>query len=216
LVSRKISNIVLIIGIGLLVAGPILGVLTDKVTLCSGNPKTIDELSSSEIQEAFNCNFRLKRNQKIIIKISVYFENITVQLKIIDRLTYDQEYEANSDPTVLPGESFVHSTFTWGESPGSSTSGASSVTLTEQEEDYIEFAGDISGDNLISLPGSYTVIVYGDNSGSGTDVYFNIAVKIDGPGDFLGSLFVTIGIIVIVCYAILVSYKYLNKLRRGE
>jgi len=216
LVSRKISNIILIIGIGLLVAGPILGVVADKVTLCSGNPKTIDALSSSEIQSAFHCNFKLKRNQKIVIKISVYYENITVQLKIIDRLTYDQAYEDNDDPTFLSGENFVHSTFIWGQSPGSSTSGASSVTLTEQEEDYIEFAGDTSVDDLISLPGSYTVIVYGDNVGPGTDVFFNIAVKIDGPGDFLGSLFVTVGIIVIVCYAILVSYTYLNKLRRGE
>lgn len=213
--KKKLLNIVLIIAIGLLIAGPIIGFATEKVNIDTRTNHEIEELSDDEIQSAYSTNpFRLSLNQKIAIKLSVYTPNTTVHLKILDAFTFAEEYAANSDPTGLSGLNFIYSTFAWGQSPSTSTTGATSVTINDQGVYYIEFAGARSGINLISIPGSYVVIVYGTNTSPETTVVFNITIKKDGPGGFLGTLFVTIGIIVLVCYALLLAYNYLNNLRR--
>ncbi|MFX0059004.1 MAG: hypothetical protein ACFE85_17940 [Candidatus Hodarchaeota archaeon] len=208
-------KIVLVIGIGLIVAGPILGIATSKINIANLKPAlAIPEISDDELQSAFARPFTLTKNQKVAIKFSVFYPNVTARLKIFNKHYYDAEYALNSDPTTLIGENFIYSVHVLGTTPSLST--GTSVSITEQGEVYIEFAGDRSGFNLISLPGRYVVVVYGVNSGPDENVTFNIVINIDGPGAFLGGLFLTIGIIVLICYALLLSYNYLNKLRRGR
>jgi hypothetical protein len=212
---NKLLKIVLIIGIGLIIAGPVVGIALNKINLVNRKPYTgLTETSDDELQSAFYKHFTLTKNQKVVIKFSVFYPNVTARLKIFNRHFFDAEFDANSDPTGLIGENFIYTVHVLGTTPSLST--GTSVSITEQGEVYIEFAGDRSGFNLISLPGRYTVVVYGVNSGTSEDVIFNIVVNVDGPGAFLGGLFLTVGIVVLICYALLISYNYLNNLRRGR
>ena len=211
--KKILIKIILIIGIGLIISGPILGYATDKVVIVPKKTEAIQETSDAEIQYAYNKEFSLVKNQKLVIKFSVFFPNITARLKIFNKYYYDA-LAPNTDPTGLTGEDFIYSTYVIGQSP--TTQGATSVTITEQGERYIEFAGSRTGTSLISLPGQYVVVVYGVNSGTETDVRFNIGIKKDGPGGILSTIFIIAGIIILLCYALLLSYNYLNKLRRGR
>lgn len=213
--KKVLIKIILIIGIGLIIAGPILGYATDKVGIYTKKAETITETSDDELQAAFHRSFTLAKNQKAVIKFSVFYPNITARLKIFNIYYYEAQEAINSDPTGLAGEDFIYSTFYIGQSP--STSGATLITITEQGEVYIEFTGSRNGLNLISLPGRYVVVVYGVNSNPADDnVKFDIAIKVDGPGGTLSTIFIIAGIIILLCYALLLSYSYLNKLRRGR
>ncbi|MGB5909943.1 MAG: hypothetical protein WBH31_01980 [Promethearchaeia archaeon] len=211
--SKKILTIILIIGIALIIIGPILGLTLDEVTLADQKPATITETSDTEIQSAYACEFTIDRNQKAIIVLGVYYSDITANLKILTKYEYDVEYAANSNPNGLTGEYFITTTFRLGQFP--SVSRENVIAISNQGETYLEFTGSATATPyFISIPGTYVVIVYGDHTGPETDVYFNLSVKVDGPGDFLSRLFITIGIIILVCYVLFLAYKYLNKIRR--
>lgn len=212
---EKREKLVVLIGIILLIAGPILGFFLDKITLFSAAQVTIPETSDADIQDAFAFHVGLTRNQKLAIEFSVYYPDISATIKIVGKGAYDAAYAINDDPDNLGGQSFVYSQFNWGQEPYQSTYSTTSRTINEDGYYYIEFAGSTNGDYLISEPGDYVVVVYGTNAGSPTDVYFNVTVKMDGPGDFLQNLLLTIGIIILVCFVLYFSYGYLNKLRRG-
>jgi len=212
---EKRVKIIVILGLILLVAAPILGFFLDKLLLFSAGPIPIDENSNTDIQDAFAFPVSIEKNQKLVIEFSVYYANISATVKIVGKGAYDAAYATNANPNGLTGESFVYCEFTWGQSPSTSTVASSSRSITEDGYWYIEFAGTTSGDYVVSRPGDYVVIVYGTNSGSSTQVLFNITIKADGPGEFLQNLFLAIGIVILACYVLYFSYSYLNKLRRG-
>jgi hypothetical protein len=213
---EKRIKIIVIIGIVLLVAAPILGFILDKLLLFSAAPVTIQEDSDSDIQDAFAFPVSLAKNQKLVVEFSVYYADIQATVKILGKGAYDAAYAINQDPDLVSGLSFVYSEFTYGISPQSSADDATSLSITDDGYWYIEFAGSVySSDYVISRPGDYVVVVYGTNTGAPTDVYFNITIKADGPGNFLQNLFLAVGIIILACYALYFSYGYLNKLRRG-
>ncbi|MEJ2296819.1 MAG: hypothetical protein P8Y23_18895 [Candidatus Lokiarchaeota archaeon] len=214
---EKRVKIVVLIGIILVIGAPILGFFLDKLILYSAAPETPpnQETSQTDIAESNNLHVSLAKNQKLVIEFSVYYPDVSVTLKILGKGAYDAAVATNANPNGITGENFVYSEFTWGQSPSSSTSSTSSRTITEDGYWYIEFAGTTSGDYLVSRPGDYEVVVYGTNSGSSTEVAFNITIKTDGPGEFLQYLLLTIGIIILVIFALYFSYSYLNKLRRN-
>lgn len=214
---EKRVKIVVLIGIILIIAAPILGFFLDKLILYNAAPVTpsIQETSDTDIADAYNFPVNLAKNQKLVIEFSIYYPDVSATLKILGKGAYDAAVATNANPNGITGESFVYSEFTWGQSPSSSTSSTNSRTINEDGYWYVEFAGTTSGDYLVSRPGDYVVVVYGTNSGSSTDVTFNITIKTDGPGEFLQYLFLAIGIIILVVFALYFSYSYLNKLRRN-
>jgi len=215
---KKILIIILIIGIACLILGPVLGFLMNKITVSDNSviPVSISEASSSGIQDAHSIPITLDKGQKAIIQFAVYYENITTTLKIFGLGVYNRQYALNSAPTGLTGRNFLYSIFAYGQSPSSSTFSTNSRSITEDGFYYMEFAGDTNGDYLISVPGQYVIVVYGTNSSpTDTDVLFNIKVEVDGPGTFLSSLFITIGILLLVLWVGLLAYAYIKLLRRG-
>ena len=215
---KKISIIILIVGIAFLVLAPILGYTLDKSTLLDRRPITIEENSSLQLTEAYAFGFSLKSGQKVRIEFSNYYADTITYLKIFGKGYYDQQYALDSPPTIMSGLNFVYSQFVWGQSPSIFTYSASSRTITYNGYWYIEFAGSTSGDYLISIPGSYVVVVYGDNDGppANLDVRFNIIIKIDGPGDFLERIFYYIGAGVILIAILFVSFGYYKKFKGGR
>lgn len=215
---KKISIIILIVGIAFLILAPILGFTTAKSTLIERSPATIEEDSSIGLKEAFAFQFSIQSNQKLRIDFSVYYANITANLKIFGKGYYDQQYALNNSPVGMIGLNFVYSQFGWGQSPSSSTNNANWREIVYNGYWYIEFAGGTSGDYLIAIPGTYVVVVYGDNDGppANINVLFNILIEIDGPGEFLESLFYYIGAGVILVAILFVSFGYYKKYKRGR
>ncbi len=218
MLRKKISMIILIVGIAFLVLAPILGYTLDKSTLVERRPATIGEDSSLGVTKAFAFGFSLASNQKARIEFSVYFANVTATIKIFGKGYYDQQYSLNNTPGGMTGLDFVYSQFVWGQSPSSFTGSSSSRTITYNGYWYVEFAGDTNGDYLISIPGSYVVVVYGDNDGPAayTSIRFNIIVKIDGPGELLERIFYYIGAGVILAVILFVSFGYYKKFKGGR
>lgn len=159
--------------------------------------------------------------QKVRIEFSVYYANVSATLKIFGKGYYDQQYALNNTPVDnLIGLDFIYSQFVWGQSPSTRTDSDNERSFTFSEDGYwyIEFAGDTYGDYLISIPGSYVIVVYGDNNGppSDTSVRFNLVVTMDGPGDFLEDFFYYIGAGVIGVVILLLSYGYYKKFKGGR
>lgn len=216
MVKKKIS-IIFIVGVALLITAPILGYFLDKTVLYERKPVVIDEDSDDGLKSAFAYPFSIRKDQKITIGFSVYYANVTATLKILGKGYYDQQYALNSTPGGLTGQDFVYSQFVWGQSiPSAYTYSGDETSITYNGYWYIEFAGDTSGSYLISIPGSYVIVVYGDNDGPETDVKFNIVIKIDGPGDLLEEIFYYLGAGVIAALVLFISYSYYKKFKGGR
>ncbi|MHA1886162.1 MAG: hypothetical protein ACW96S_13995, partial [Promethearchaeota archaeon] len=201
--KRKMSVALLIIGIGLFVAAPILGYFLDKVEVVN-NSIGIYEDSSSGLQKAFAVPVTIQKDQKATIGFSVNRANVTATLKIVGKGYYDQQYALNNTPGSLSGLSFIYSQFVWGQSPSTYTGSSTSRTITNNGYWYIEFGGGTSGDYVISIPGAYVIVVYGSNSGPASDTFvpFNLLVRIDGPGEILKQIFYYAGAGVLAILAI--------------
>jgi hypothetical protein len=217
---KLITKLVLLIGIAFIILAPILGYTMDKLVLYDKTRISIDESSNDGLQEAFAYSISLSKNQKVTIEFGVYYANVSATLKILGKGFYDQQYSLNSTPTGLNGLYFVYTQFAWGVYPSSYVYSDNMRTFGYDEDGYyyIEFAGGASGDYLISIPGSYVIVVYGENNGptSDTTVNFNLRVKIDGPGELLEEIFYYIGAGVIVVVILFLSLGYYRKLRGGR
>ena len=221
MVKKTILKIMVVIGIAFLILAPILGYTLDRVEVYNRKPKNIDENSSNGLREAFAYHFSLVSQQKIRIEFSVYYANVSATLKIFGKGYYDQQYALNNTPLDnLNGLDFVYSQFVWGQSPSTYTGSDNERSFGYNEDGYwyIEFAGDTSGDYLISIPGSYVIVVYGDNNGppSDTVVSFNLVIKMDGPGDLLEDLCYYIGGSIIGVAILLIFYTYYKKFKGGR
>jgi len=219
MLRKKISMIILIVGIAFLVLAPILGYTLDKSTLVERRPATINEDSSTGLTKAYAFGFSLASNQKVRIDFSVHYANVSATLKIFGKGYYDQRYTFNSTPSGLVGLYFICSEFVWGETPSAGTTiNTNSRNIQYDGYWYIEFAGDTDDPRLISIPGSYVIVVYGDNDGppSDTSVSFNLIIKIDGPGELLERIFYYIGAGVILVAILFVSFGYYKKFKGGR
>ncbi len=217
--KKKISIPILILGVALLIIAPILGYTMNKVVLYERKPVTINEDSEDSLQEAFAYPFSIKKDQKVTVEFSVYYANVTATLKIFGKGFFDQQFALNSTPPdLLTGQNFIYSQFVWGQEPYFYTFSSNEVSITYNGYWYIEFGGGTSGDYLISIPGSYVVVVYGDNDGpiADTEVKFNIVIKIDGPGDLLEEIFYYLGTGVLVALVLFISYGYYKKFKGGR
>jgi len=218
LLKKKTAYIIIGISIACLILGPVMGLLLDKMIIYDKDSELIREDSSSGLTKAFYKPVTLSKDQKLIVEISEFYPNTSITIKIIAKSVFDRAFSLNSTPSGISGLWFVYSEFGWGSSPAGSTDDATALSLPSSGMYfYIEFMGDRTGDSLISWPGDYFVIVYGTNSGPASvrEVYFDISIKVDGPGETLNNLLIVIGALILVAYAMLalVSILKANYLR---
>ncbi|MBY9004733.1 MAG: hypothetical protein KGD73_12220 [Candidatus Lokiarchaeota archaeon] len=211
--EKKIKILVLV-SVILIILGPVVGLLLNKVVVVPNQPFVIQETSNTDIQDAYAYPFSLAKGQKLVVEFSVFTANVSATIKILGKGTFDQAFEATSNPGGITGLDLIYSQFAFGQSPSSQSSSATSRSISNEGYWYIEFAGDTTGDYLISIPGDYVVIVYGTNSFA-TNVYFNIEVKIDGPGEIVELLMILVGVGALVAIMLLGTAGYLKKTGRG-
>ncbi|MEJ2250688.1 MAG: hypothetical protein P8Y70_16355 [Candidatus Lokiarchaeota archaeon] len=194
---RNIYLIFILIGIILAAAvGPILGIVFSQVRVDQG-PKKISDDSMIGFSERYSKGFSLSQDQTCHIEFSNYYPNTTVYLIILTKSEYGYYNSVNgSSPTS--GQSFIVFLRQTGSSP-TVYSGVTSLTIawdgsTYGNYVYIEFRGV----NRVSIPGSYYVVVRGQNNFAGNnEVRFNIKISIDGPGNFLQNIMILSGITLI-------------------
>lgn len=211
---EKKVKIFLLISIILIFLGPILGFALDKLFLYGGS-QSIPETSNSDIRDAFNFNFALVKNQKLVVEFSASTPNDTVTLKFMRKLDFDEAYATSTASTSITGLRFITHVFVFDSAP--IVSDVLSEQISEYGQYYIEFSGDAttSGNHLISIPGEYVLFVYGTDSQAGTHVAFDITIKADGPGEIIELWCIIIGIITLVAIMLFTTYGYLNKTKRG-
>ncbi|MBY9009042.1 MAG: hypothetical protein KGD74_04165 [Candidatus Lokiarchaeota archaeon] len=213
LLKKKTAYIIIGISMACLILGPVMGLILDKMTIYDNEAQLMQEDSNIGLTKAFARKVTLSKDQKLIVEIAEFYPNTSVTIKIIAKSVYDRAISLNSTPSGISGFEFVYSEFGWGSSPSGSTNGATALSLPSSGMYfYIEFMGDRTGDSLISWPGDYYVIVYGTNSGpaSETDVYFDISIRVDGPGETLNNILIFIGVLILVCYAALALISILK------
>lgn len=193
--DKKTLMILAIVGVALLIIAPLFGMLFDTKKLVNQQGIAIDADSSVSFEDAYAVEFSLDQNEKAVIKFSVYYENVTANLKIFGKGDYDSEVSQNgtNDPINENGKYFMVSQFDWSANPTPNT--MRTATCVRDDFYYIEFMGD--GDNfgnIWSEPGNYVVLVYGTNSWAGSDdVKFNLVVEVDGAGPVLEIIFALAG-----------------------
>ena len=200
----------LIISVVIIIAGPILGLTFDKVTLIDKTGATIPEESYSNITSAYSFPFHLEKDQKLVVEFSLHYLNVTAYLKILGKGAYDSAYLAEDPSSGVSGESFIYTEFAFGNNLVGYTTSSS---IQYDGYWYLEFAGDTSGTSLISIPGDYVLIVYGTNNG-GTQVKFDLTIKTNGPGTIIELILILVGIVALLAIMFSITLSYLKKTRR--
>ena len=81
----KNVKIILILGLFFIILTPIIGSMTETVTVADKSNRILDQESEVSIREADTYLVDIKKNQKVVIKFSVYAENVTASLKILGK-----------------------------------------------------------------------------------------------------------------------------------
>ena len=194
LAKMKLLKFGLIMGIIFIIAAPLVGGLFETLPVLKDKDRTIKVESSVSFEEAAAYPIKIKRNQKYIIRFSVYSINVSASLKIFGKGIYDSEYlkNATNAPQTATGKFFLLSRPAWGYDPSNTEDTVTVVTADQDDFYYIEFMGDgqSSSDLIWNEPGDYVVFVYGTNSFvNGTHVTFSIEISKSGPSGVIKDVF---------------------------
>jgi ABC-type molybdate transport system substrate-binding protein len=213
---NKISTSMLIIGIiCVAVAGPVMTYGLSTWPVVPQGTQTIQETSMSNITYAYAYRFTIMNDEQISAKVSCTFVNNTVTVKILTASVYERAMKGLPDwnPGTPTGLDFMRSQPTIGTNPAS-TSVTSYTTTTTNSYAFIDFVG-TSG--RIS-PGSYVLIVYGDNSGTATDtnVKFDLQITQEIFGRMWGRIVNMVGWCLIIVFGVLAMVLYIKKTTEGR
>ncbi len=221
LVKKRSLIIALVIGLIFIFISPVVGGLFEKLLVKRDRDQTIPVESAEYFEKAAAYPITVKRNQKYIIKFSVYSENVTASLKIFGKGFYDSEVEKNTTnaPQTTTGKYFLISRPSWGYDPSNTEDSATVATCNQDDFYYIEFMGDgqSSNDFIWNEPGDYVIFVYGTNSFvNGTIVTFNIEIFKSGPSDLIKDIFSYTGWGVIILAGLVTCTRLIKQWREAE
>jgi hypothetical protein len=215
----KKIKILLAMGLLFLILGPIVGEMTESIRIYNESNMLVEEESEKSFHNVSTYDLTLKKNQKIIIKFSVYSSNVTASLKIVGKGLFDSEYEKNDTnaPQTVNGRYFLISKPTWSGDPSWYEDTQRVVSCNQDDFYYIEFMGDgDSADTIWSEPGEYVVFVYGSNSyNMSTEVIYNIEIYKDGPSTFIKTWSSNIGWLLIIVAGLLIMDESIKNFK-GE
>lgn len=221
LAKTKLLKFGLIIGIIFILIAPMIGGLFETLPVMKDKNRTINVESSVSFEKAAAYPITIKRNQKYIIRFSVYSINVSASLKIFGKGIYDSEYQKNDTnaPQTVTGKYFLVSRPAWGYDPSNTEDALTVVTCNQDDFYYIEFMGDgqSSSDLIWNEPGNYVVVVYGTNSFvNGTDVTFNIEIYKSGPSEVIKDIFAYTGWGILLLAGLVTAVRLTKKWRSGE
>ena len=228
--QKKIMLLLILVGfLCMLVVAPILGFALNRITTYQSAPEgeTTDQRYDNDMQAAFHSEFALGNNQRAIIKVSVAnYQNISCRIMILAKAIYNKFM---ADNTTINGENGLR--FIWGNPEYADVPGSGdwldtlflNLAYTATRTATIEFMGDSdTSSNLISIPGTYYVVIQGANDDPGTSwtaneiVTFDVTVSVQGPGRTVSAIFVLIGFILVLLPFVAFSLQYIKDFRGGR
>lgn len=214
---KKYQTILLTIGLLFLILGPVVGEMTETIIIFNEPNKHVDQESEVSFHNVDKYNVSIKKNQKIIIKFSVYSLNVTASLKIFGKGLFDSEYKKNDTygPQNVSGRYFLISRPTWSGDPSWYGYTQTVVSCVQDDFYYIEFMGDGNSANIIwNEPGEYVIFVYGSNSfNMSTEVIYNIEIYEDGPSVQIKKWFSNIGWFMLIVAGLVIINDSIKKFR---
>ncbi len=205
----------LIIGIiCVAVAAPVMTYGLSTWPVVPQGTQTIQETSMTNITRAYSFRFTITYDEQVSAKVGCTYDNNTVTVKILTASIYDAAMRGspNWSPATPTGLSFIRSQPTFGDTTPSHTDVTSYTTSTTNSFAFIDFAGD-SGR---IAPGTYVLIVYGDNTGVGsTDVKFDLQIT-QGFGLIWGRLVNVVGWVLVIAFGIIALVLYIKKTSEGR
>jgi hypothetical protein len=199
---HKFSWFMVIVGLLCMVVGaPVFRTMVTSMSQLSQPGVEIDENSTNAIRDAFNYNFTIGSGETVSIEFTGDYVNNTSTLKIVTRAVFDARYLTNSSSSGLTGINFVYSQAVYGGTV-SGTAATSATIDTSSGLFLIEFGGATVGTAVKSVPGQYTLVVYGSSittAGITNDtVKFNIEIAKSIPGRQIATIVNYIGFCLIV------------------
>jgi len=228
--KQKLMALLMLIGvIFMLVLAPILGVALARTPIYQSpvEGQSQNETGDDKTQEAFSTSFTLEYNQRAIIKPSVTnYQNISIRLIIVSKATFDKYYASNTTITAENGLRLIYGNPQYADTnPTGWTIDAQfvAVAYSGTSSTVIEFMGSSNGaEQLISIPGTYYIIVQGANDDPGTSwianeiVTFDINVQLQGPGKTISAIFVLIGFILLIIPFVAWAVLYIKDFTGGR
>jgi hypothetical protein len=212
---HKFSTTMLILGIlCVAVAGPVLSYGLSTWPVVPQGTQTIKDTSMSNVTAAYAYRFTITNDEQISAKVSCTYDNCSVIVKIFTNSAFDSAFNTGTpswDPDLLTGLTFMRSQPAIGVTP-TYVSDASYTTLSEGVYAFIDFGG---GSGAIA-PGVYVIVVYGDNSGVGTDVKFDLQITQEIFGRIWGRIVSEVGWILIIVFGILSVTFAIKKTMEGR
>jgi hypothetical protein len=214
---NKFSTSMLIIGIiCVAVAGPVLSYGLATWPVVPQGTQTIQDTSNSNITYAYAYRFTITNDEQISAKVSCTYENTSVIVKVFTAGYYDAAFKRGSpswNPNTLTGLTFLRSQASLGTLPASSyVTDTSYSTASEGVYAFIDFGGS----NYGIAPGSYVIVIFGDNSGTDTNVRFDLQITQEIFGRIWGRIVSTVGWCLIVAFGILAVALYVAKTMEGR
>jgi hypothetical protein len=193
------------------VIGPVLSYGLSTWPMVPQSTQTIQDSSPGDVNDAYYYRFTVTYDEQVSAKVACTYENTYVVVKIVTSGVYDAAIAASSTSTGLSGLNFMLSQPAIGTTP-TSTSVTSYTTSSTNSYGFVDFGGN-SG--RIS-PGSYVLIIYGDNTGTGTDVKFDLQISQEIFGRIWGRIVSTVGWCLIIGFGILAVALYVKKTMEGR
>ncbi len=191
-----------------------------RFTLENQNGLQINEISASNTTDCYHKEFRLEKGYLFSALISNYYDNITIRVKFVTKLTYLQENSSQIDPDTNPGEYFIATPYVYPDTPTTTPTVITSLTINQDDSYRLDFMGDgttTGTDRLWSLPGDYVILVWGTNStnfATNENILFDIEIQVDGLDDLLFSTLGIISIIVLIAACVMSILYAITKKRR--
>ncbi len=192
--QTKKSVRIIVLGVLLIaVAGPVFRGYLTSITMFSQAGIPITEESTSGIGKAFAYPVSIAGGQKMTIKFSASEVNCSSTLKILPKATYDANVAANSSGGSYAGNPFIYTRASHGDTyVYNDASMETSATINQAGYWLIEFSGTAILGNyygsdyyLVSIPGTYVIVVYGTNTtdaSTNEGIRFNLSVESEFPG----------------------------------
>lgn len=179
-----------LIAIGLICVVGVVPIFSNFVTsypLLIASTIKENEDSNSYLPEAYALEFSIASSEKVTVKFSGNFANVSTTIRFAAKADYDEQYALNATPTSVTELWFVYCQPEYGNTGLSGQcNDATTQTISGDGTYLIEFSGATDGsDNLIVVPGNYVLIVSGTNSSNidtNEEIKFNLEVLKEFPG----------------------------------
>ncbi len=209
-----IIAVIALIGIGCLCFGAFGSPYFKNSVIEDSKQKVLSDVSAKDnLTNSYSKPFHLNFNQILQVKIVVNVNTTPLQddslrLIFLSSWTFANQSINATYTEAGAGLGLVSYNLQYPQAPTTATGGAS-VTIAPANQGLtyrVDFMGTRSGNNLISVPGDYYIVIWANDTGNpdGGNLTFDIVIEMNGLSDTMGLIFNLAGLGCLVLAGVLV------------